>query len=134
MTAAQPKNRTFGRRLVILMPYLWLLVFFLVPFLIVLKISFAHTALAQPPYDPVLDLSSGLSGLKDFFGALTLDNYALLVSDPIYLLSYIKSLEIAVLSTLMLLAIGFPVAYGMARAPRRWQPILFTLVVLPFWT
>jgi putrescine transport system permease protein len=63
-----------------------------------------------------------------------LQNYALLATDAIYLLSYLKSLEIAVVSTIILLLIGFPVAYGIARAPRRWQALLFMLVVLPFWT
>ena len=68
------------------MPYLWLAVFFLVPFLIVLKISLSQTALAQPPYMPVFDLAAGLAGLKDFFAALSFENYALLASDEIYLL------------------------------------------------
>jgi putrescine transport system permease protein len=119
---------------VILLPYIWLAIFFLVPFLIVLKISVSQTALAQPPYMPVFDFAAGLAGLKDFFAALSFDNYALIASDEIYLLSYLKSLEIAVISTVLLLLTGFPLAYGMARASRRWQGLLFMLVVLPFWT
>jgi putrescine transport system permease protein len=129
---AQPAAR--GRWLVISIPYLWLAVFFLVPFLIVLKISLSQTAIAQPPYTPVFDLAGGIAALKDFLGALSLDNYALIVSDPIYLLSYIRSLTIAFVSTAMLLFIGFPIAYGMVRSSRRAQAILFMLVVLPFWT
>ena len=78
--------------MVILVPYVWLALFFLVPFLIVLKISLSQTAIAQPPYTPVLDLARGLDGLRDFLGALSLDNYALLASDPIYLISYVRSL------------------------------------------
>jgi putrescine transport system permease protein len=124
----------WGRRLVILVPYLWLAALFLVPFLIVLKISLSQTAIAQPPYAPVLDLAAGLAGLRDFLDALSLDNYALLGSDPIYLISYMRSVAIAGGSTALLLLIGFPLAYGMARAPRSWQAILFMLVVLPFWT
>jgi putrescine transport system permease protein len=126
--------RFSGARLVVLVPYLWLVVFFLVPFLIVLKISLSHTAIAQPPYTPVLDPAVGWEGLKEFFAALSLENYAFIASDWLYLASYLKSLEVAALSTLLLLLIGFPLAYGMARAPRRWQPALFMLVVLPFWT
>src|ERR1700737_1966875 len=124
----------WGARLVVLVPYFWLAVFFLVPFLIVLKISLSQTAIAQPPYTPVLDPAGGLAGLREFFDALSLDNYALLASDPIYLISYVRSVSIAALSTALLLLIGFPLAYGMARAPRSWQAILFMLVVLPFWT
>jgi putrescine transport system permease protein len=130
-----PKSPSaWGSRLVILIPYVWLTVFFLVPFLIVLKISLSQTAIAQPPYTPVLDLAGGLTGLREFLDGLSLDNYALLGSDPIYLISYVRSVAIAASSTALLLLIGFPLAYGMARAPRRWQAVLFMLVVLPFWT
>ncbi len=121
-------------RLVILVPYLWLVALFLVPFLIVLKISFSQTALAQPPYVPVLDLSGGWAALRSFFAALSPDSYATLAGDTLYLASYLKSLEVAVVSTLILLAIGYPVAYGMARTPRRLQGVLVVLVILPFFT
>src|SRR5215213_8523863 len=102
--------------LVIVVPYLWLLIFFLMPILFVLKISLSHTALAQPPYTPVFDLAAGLRGMKEFLNELSLENYALIISDAIYFLSYLKSLEIAVVSTTILLLIGFPIAYGIARA------------------
>jgi putrescine transport system permease protein len=121
-------------RLALLIPYLWLAIFFLAPFAIVLKISLSQTALAQPPYLPVLDLAAGWAGVRDFFAGLTLDAYRLLGSDAIYLFSYLKSLEIAALSTAMLLLIGYPVAYGIARCPRALQPLLVMLVILPFWT
>ena len=111
-----------------------MLAFFLLPFLIVLKISLSQTAIAQPPYTPVLDFAAGWNGLIAFFTGLSFDNYVLLGSDPLYLLSYVKSLEIAAISTLILLAVGFPIAYGIARTPRRWQAILVVLTVLPFWT
>jgi putrescine transport system permease protein len=120
--------------MVVLVPYLWLAVFFLVPFLIVLKISLSQTAVAQPPYLPVLDPAAGWAGLKAFFAALSAENYAFIASDWLYLASYLKSLEIAAFSTALLLLIGFPLAYGMARAPKHWQPALLMLVVLPFWT
>ncbi len=136
MNAAGGKRATrpWGARLVVLIPYLWLLLFFLVPFLIALKISLSHTAIAQPPYTPVLDPAEGWKGLEEFLAALSFENYVFLGSDWLYLASYLKSLEVAAGSTLLLLLIGFPLAYGMARAPRRWQPALFVLVVLPFWT
>jgi putrescine transport system permease protein len=128
------KRRSFVARLVVAVPFLWLLVFFFVPFLIVLKISFSQAAIAQPPYTPILDLSAGWDGVVAFANGLSLDNYALLGSDPLYLLSYVKSVEIAAFSTILLLLIGYPIAYGIARAPRRFQPLLVLLVVLPFWT
>jgi len=127
-------QRSWGERLIVLVPYLWLATFFLVPFLIVLKISLSHTAIAQPPYTPVFDPGAGWNALAQAVSMLSFENYALLGSDWLYLASYLKSLEIAGGSTLLLLLIGFPIAYGMARAPRHWQPVVFVLVVLPFWT
>jgi putrescine transport system permease protein len=122
------------RRAVIGIPYAWLIVFLLVPFLIVLRIALSQTELAQPPYSPVLDLSAGWQGLKDFFSALSLENFRLLLGDWLYVSSYLRSLTFAFVSTLILLAIGIPIAYGMARAPRRLQPVLVMAVILPFWT
>ncbi len=127
-------KRSFVARLVVGIPFLWLLVFFFVPFLIVLKISFSQSAIAQPPYTPTLDLSAGWDSIVAFVSGLSLDNYALLGSDPLYVLSYVKSIEIAAFSTILLLLIGYPIAYGIARAPRRLHPLLVLLVVLPFWT
>jgi putrescine transport system permease protein len=130
----QRQGASFWRQLVLRIPYAWLIVFFLVPFLIVLKISLSETAIAQPPYTPVLDLAAGWHGIVAFFAGLSLDNYVLLGSDPLYVLSYVKSVEIAAFSTLLLLVIGYPIAYGIARTPRRAQAVLIVLVVLPFWT
>jgi putrescine transport system permease protein len=123
-----------GQWLIAALPYLWLIAFFLVPFLIVLKISLSQTAIAQPPYTPVLDLAAGWAGLRAFLEELSLSTYALLVGDDIYFFSYLKSLQVAALSTLVLVLIGLPIAYGMARAPGRAQPILLVLMILPFWT
>jgi putrescine transport system permease protein len=125
---------SFGTRLVVAAPYLWLIGFFLVPFLIVLKISLSETAIALPPYTPVLDLSAGMQGVRDFIAGLSFVNYFTLAGDDLYVFSYLKSLRVAALSTALLLACGVPLAYGMARAPRRLQPLLVILVVLPFWT
>jgi putrescine transport system permease protein len=134
MKARAAAKRPGGGRLVVLVPYLWLLAFFLVPFVIVAKISLSQTAMALPPYTPVLDLSAGWEGLKAFAAQLSLDSYALLVSDELYLRSYLKSVEVAGVSTVLLLLIGYPLAYGIARSPRGLQPLLVMLVVLPFWT
>jgi putrescine transport system permease protein len=132
--APAPPQAPLWRKLVVRIPYAWLVVFFLIPFLIVLKISLSQTALAQPPYLPVLDVAAGWSGLVAFFTGLSFDNYRLLASDPLYVLSYVKSVEIAAFSTLILLVIGYPLAYAIARTPRRWQAVLVLLTILPFWT
>jgi putrescine transport system permease protein len=134
MNETKQNSRPWGRRLVVIVPYVWLIGFFLLPFLIVLKISLSQTAIAQPPYMPVFDLSAGWEGFKDFIAGLSFDNYVSLTSDSLYLGSYLKSLEIAAASTLMLLLLGYPIAYGIARAPRRLQSGLVMLVILPFWT
>jgi putrescine transport system permease protein len=126
--------RVSGERVAVLLPYLWLVAFFLIPFLIVVKISLSQTELAQPPYSPVFDAAAGWSGIKAFFAGLSSSNFVSLVSDPIYILSYLRSLEIAAVSTVMLLLFGYPIAYGMARASARLQPFLVIAVILPFWT
>ena len=132
--STRAKTRSWGARAVVLIPYLWLAAFFLAPFVIVLKISLSQTALAQPPYMPVLDLAAGWAGLRDFAARLSLDAYALIGSDDLYLMSYLKSLQVAAVATAILLLIGYPIAYGIARCPRRLQPLLVMLVILPFWT
>lgn len=121
-------------RLVILVPYAWLLVFFLAPFLIVLKISFSSTAIAMPPYTPVLDWSEGISGLIAKFGEFSAFNYEFLFDDSLYIKAYGSSVVIAAISTFLTLLIGYPIAYGMARAPATIRPTLLMLVILPFWT
>ena len=127
-------GRAIGNRLVILVPYLWLLVFFLVPFLIVFKISLSTTAIAMPPYMPVFGLEDGISGFFGNLRELTLDNYIWLTEDALYFNAYISSIVIAAVSTVITLAVGFPIAYGMARAPTALRPTLLMLVILPFWT
>jgi putrescine transport system permease protein len=119
---------------VVRVPYAWLLAFFLMPFLIVLKISLSQPAIAQPPYTPVFNAAAGWYGIIAFINELSFNNYQLLGSDPLYLLAYVKSVEIAAFATLMLLLIGYPIAYAIARMPRRAQAVLILLVVLPFWT
>ena len=115
-------------------PYVWMVLFFLVPFGFVLKISLSQTAIAQPPYVPVFDFTEGWAAVKAAFAQLSLDNFRLLISDSLYISSYLRSLVVAVTSTLILLLIGYPIAYGMARLPQRWQAIAMMLVIIPFWT
>ena len=122
------------RWLVIAAPYLWLLVFFLAPFFIVFKISLSEVAIAMPPYVPTFDLSEGFFGLLAKIGDLTIGNYLWLAEDALYWRSYLSSVWIAIVATLLLLLIGFPIAYGMARATKAWRPTLLMLVILPFWT
>jgi putrescine transport system permease protein len=128
------RKHSAARNFVIAAPGLWLIAFFLVPFLIIMKISLSETVIAQPPYAPVFDLAAGWQGIADFIRGLGLANYVTLAGDDLYLLSYLKSLKVAALSTMMLVLCGFPIAYAMARAPRGARPLLVTLIVLPFWT
>jgi putrescine transport system permease protein len=133
---AEPATRSGGMRILERwVPFLWLIALFLVPFLIVLKISFSTATIAQPPYTPTFDLlADGLSGTWAKIRQLTTDNYAFLFSDSLYVNAYLSSLRIAAISTLLLLLIGYPIAYGMARAPKSIRPMLLMLVILPFWT
>jgi putrescine transport system permease protein len=134
MAGGKTTFESWGARLMVRVPFLWLGVFFLVPFLIVIKISLSQTAIAMPPYVPTLDLAAGWAGIQEFFAGLGFDNFATLLSDDIYALSYLRSLQVAAVSTAILLVIGYPLAYAMARAPRWLQSVLVMLVVLPFWT
>jgi putrescine transport system permease protein len=106
-------------------------VFFVAPFAIVARISLSDTARAIPPYAPHW---TGFGDIGAFLGRLDLENFSLLWSDSLYLDAYLSSLRIAATATLLTLAIGFPLAHAMTRAPRRWQPLLLVLVILPFWT
>jgi putrescine transport system permease protein len=124
----------WGRRLVLGVPYLWLSVFFLLPVLIVLKISLSYPDLAQPPYAPTLDLSAGLAGLAAFVEELSFDNFVFITSDDLYVAAVLSSLRIAASSTLILLLVGYPIAYAMAKAPEGLRGILVAAVILPFWT
>ncbi len=119
-----------GRWLVYAVPLIWLTLFFLLPFAFVLKISLAESIIAQPPYTPLI--STDADGGWSLQG--TLANYAFLLDDRLYLLSYLTSLRIALVSTILCLLIGYPIAYAIARAKGRLQLLLLMLVILPFWT
>jgi len=122
------------RVFLIAVPYLWLIALFLVPFLIVLKISLSDIALAIPPYTPTLDFSEGWAGIKEFLNALDFENFEFLTTDDLYWKAYLSSLQIAFIATLLTLIVAYPIAYGMASAPDHWRPTLMMLVILPFWT
>ncbi|WP_271892801.1 ABC transporter permease subunit [Candidatus Phyllobacterium onerii] len=125
---------SIASRLVIAVPYLWLLIFFLIPFVIVFKISLSEVAMAIPPYTPVFNLSAGWQAFADNFSQFSWDNYIWLLEDPLYYKAYISSVIIAAVSTVLTLIVGYPIAYGMARAPATIRPTLLMLVILPFWT
>ena len=119
-----------GRTFVVALPYLWLLLFFLVPFVIVLKISVSELRLGMPPYEPLFSYVSG----KAIEFKLNLANYVFLFEDPLYRNAYLNSLKTSGISTLLCLLIGYPMAYGIARSPPSWRNLLLMLVMLPFWT
>ncbi len=121
-------------RLVITIPYLWLLVFFLVPFFIVFKISLSEVAMAIPAYMPAFSLSDGMGVTWDKIKQLSFDNYIWLTEDALYYKAYLSSVRIAFFSTVLTLLIGFPLAYGIARAPGSLRTTLLMLIILPFWT
>ncbi len=122
------------RWLVIAVPYVWLLLLFLVPFLIVFKISLSDVATAIPPYVPTIDISGGWAAISAAISEMDFENYSFIFSDQLYTSAYMSSVVIAGISTFLTLLIAYPLAYGMARAPREWQPTLMMLVILPFWT
>lgn len=133
--AKRAGERNWQRAIEIGVPFAWLVLLFLVPFFIVIKISLSTALIAQPPYQPVFDFfAEGVSGTIEKIKGFTLDNYAFLFDDPLYINSYISSLRIAAISTFLLLIIGYPIAYSMARAPKSIRPLLLMLVILPFWT
>jgi len=113
------------RRLLVAVPYAWLLLFFLAPFAIILKISVADPIIGMPPFTPSFDASGAL--------AITADNFRFLLTDKLYALTYLRSVLMAAAATLLCLMLGFPMAYGIARAPARTRNLLLMLIVLPFW-
>jgi len=119
------KNTELWRQVAVAAPYLWLLIFFLAPFAIILKISLADPILAQPPYTPSFD--------SDGSPTFTLGNYAFLLSDKLYAVTYLRSVLMALVTTTLCLLLGFPMAYGIARSSPSTRSLLLLLIVLPFW-
>jgi putrescine transport system permease protein len=115
------------RAAVILVPYLWLTIFFVVPCFIILKISLAQTLIAQPPYTPML-------GPDSVPHEQIFDNFKRLGSDLLYIVAYGNSLKLAAISTVLCLLIGYPMAYGIARCSPSTRSLLLLAIILPFWT
>jgi len=122
-------SETMGRRLIAGVPTLWLLLLFLIPFIIVFRISFSEVRLAIPPYTPLLSWHHGAPHLEVHWSA-----YSFLFTDPMYVSSYLYSLKVAAVSTLCCLLIGYPMALRIARSGEATRPLLLMLIVLPFWT
>jgi putrescine transport system permease protein len=123
-------RNSLGRRAVISVPMLWLLLFFVVPFLIVLKLSFSEALLAIPPYAPLLTWTHE----RVLAIQVHLANYHFLFTDALYVDSFLYSLKVAAVSTLLCLLLGYPMALGITRASPQWRNLLLMLVILPFWT
>ncbi|AEA71908.1 MULTISPECIES: ABC transporter permease subunit [Pseudomonas] len=118
-----------GRQLVIGVPFIWLFLFFMLPFFIVLKISFAEADVAIPPYTEIYSyVDQKLQVL------LNLANYAMLSEDELYIAAYLGSLKMALISTVLCLLIGYPMAYGIANARKEMQTVLVLLIMMPTWT
>jgi putrescine transport system permease protein len=118
-----------GRHLVIGLPFVWLFMFFILPFAIVLKISFAEAEVAIPPYTEIFSYVD-----EQLQVLLNMGNYLMLVGDDLYIAAYLGSLKMAFISTLLCLLIGYPMAYAIARAPKEMQTVYVLLIMMPTWT
>ncbi len=125
----RPPRLRPSRGWVVAVPLVWLTLFFLLPFGIVLKISLSEAAIAVPPYGPIFDYANQTLQIVVSFG-----NYLFLGTDTLYVSAYWGSVKIALISTVLCLLLGYPMAYAMARAPGHWQLVLLLLVMLPSWT
>ncbi|MBI3443867.1 MAG: ABC transporter permease subunit [Magnetospirillum sp.] len=119
-----------GRFLVGLAPYAWLVLFFLIPFLIVFKISLSEARMGIPPYMPLVEWADGAVAQWH----ISLAGYGALFSDDLYALAYLSSLRLAAIATIGCLLLGYPAAYAIARSPGHVRQPLLMLVALPFWT
>ena len=118
------------KTVVVFIPFFWLLLFFLAPFFIILKISVAESIIASPPFSPLFQWASdGVMNIRVIF-----DNYAYLWEDELYLDTYISSVKISSISTLLCLLIGYPIAYAIVRSSHTVKHVLLMMVILPFWT
>jgi putrescine transport system permease protein len=126
MRLAQDRWRT----LILIIPFGWLLIFFLAPFFLVLKISVAETVIASPPFTPMIEwVDEGIMHVR-----VVVDNYAYLWEDDLYVNTYLNSLKISIVSTILCLLLGYPIAYAIVRSSHTTKHILLMLIILPFWT
>ncbi len=122
--------QTQWKAVVVFVPFFWLLVFFLAPFFIILKISLAESLIASPPFSPLFEWAEdGVMSIRIIF-----DNYSYLWEDELYLNTYLSSLKISTISTVICLLLGYPMAYAIVRSPPTTKNILLMMVILPFWT
>lgn len=121
-------------RPVILIPFLWLALFFLAPLAIVLRLAFSESAQARPPYRPVFAWADGWQVWLEKVKALGLSNFEAMLDEPLYADAFLSSVGLAAAGTLLVLLIAYPLAYAIARAPRDRRLFLLTLIVVPFWT
>jgi len=118
------------KSLILLIPFTWLLLFFLAPFFLVFKISLSEAAIASPPFLPMIEWADeGIMRIK-----IVIDNYAYLWEDDLYVNTYLSSVKISSISTIFCLLIGYPMAYAIVRASHTTKHILLMLIILPFWT
>jgi putrescine transport system permease protein len=118
------------RTLILFIPFAWLLIFFLAPFFLVLKISVAETIIASPPFTPMIEwVDEGIMHVR-----VVVDNYAYLWEDDLYVNTYLNSVQISVVSTILCLLLGYPIAYAIVRSSHTTKHILLMLIILPFWT
>jgi putrescine transport system permease protein len=133
VATAKRQPGTDGRRswlrLAVIVPYAWLLLFFLAPFAIIFKISLADPVVALPPFTPLIDWAA--EGWARVYA--TVDNYLFLFQDSYYAIIYLSSIKLAAISTLLCLLLGYPMAYFIARQPARWRNMLLLGIILPFW-
>lgn len=115
---------------IIAVPFYWLLIFFLAPFIIVFKISVAEPLIASPPFSSLFSIAQN--------GALSVhlvfDNYAYLWEDSLYISTYVNSIRISTISTVLCLLLGYPIAYAIVRSAPTTRFVLLMLIILPFWT
>lgn len=119
----------YGRHFVIAIPYIWMALLFLLPFLIVFKLSFSEMIRAIPPYTDLITWDDGLLSIS-----LNINNYLNLVEDTLYISAYLQSLKIASISTILCIVIGYPLAWAIAQCKSSTRNILLLLVILPSWT
>ncbi len=124
------KLQNSWRTIVIIIPFVWLLIFFLAPFFIIAKISLAEIAIASPPFTKMVEWTeSGIVTIRVIF-----DNFTYIFDDPLYASTYINSLKISVISTVLCLLLGYPIAYGIVRSGPVAKKLLLFAIILPFWT
>ena len=128
-TMRNPTAIAWGTRLLILPPFLWLCLLFLVPFVMVLAISLSSVRVGMPPYEPLFSWQGAVLAIQ-----LNFENFQFVLGDDIYIRAYLSSLKVAAISTAMVFLIGYPLAYGISRCSARWRSVLVFLVIVPFWS